>query len=172
VLVVLGAIGGGAWYVYGSRSSAATPPAVIVAPQAPTASPIAPDPMPVVPPAPRIEPEPAAPVARPDQAPRASAHGADTAKRRRDPDDGEAEAALVVDAEAALVRDDTATALGLTRSHAARFPTGAHAEERDRIAIEALVRLGNREPARAAAERFFTRYPHSIYRARLEGLVR
>jgi hypothetical protein len=172
-LVALGAIGGGAWYLHGSRGSAPdrdpTPSAAIVAPTASSTAPA-----PAAPP--RIEPEPvapiAAPVARPDQAARAPAHGADAANRRRDPDDGEAEGKLVVDAEAALVRDDAAAALGLTRSHAARFPTGAHAEERDRIAVEALVRLGNRAQASAAAERFFTRYPHSIYRARLEGLVR
>ncbi len=80
--------------------------------------------------------------------------------------------AVVVAAEAALVRNDAAAALTLTRQHGARFPVGAHAEERDRIAIEALVRLGRADRAHAAAGRFFTRYPRSIYRARLEGLLR
>jgi len=60
----------------------------------------------------------------------------------------------------------------LTREHRARFPDGAHAEERDRIAIEALVRLGGIDDARVAGDRFFSRYPQSIYRSRIEDLLR
>jgi len=85
---------------------------------------------------------------------------------------GDSETKLVVAAGAALVRDDAATALALTREHLAKFANGAHAEERDRIAIEALVRLGGRDRARAAADRFFMRYPQSIYRSRIEDLMR
>ena len=85
---------------------------------------------------------------------------------------GDSETKLVFAAGAALVRDDAETALALTREHLAQFPNGAHAEERDRIAIEALARLGRRDRARAAADRFFMRYPQSIYRSRIEGLVR
>jgi outer membrane protein assembly factor BamD (BamD/ComL family) len=86
--------------------------------------------------------------------------------------DSEAETKLVVAAGAALVRDNAEAALALTREHLARFPNGAHAEERDRIAIEALARLEGVERARAAADRFFLRYPQSIYRSRIESLLR
>jgi hypothetical protein len=86
--------------------------------------------------------------------------------------DSEAETKLVLTAGAALVRDDAETALALTREHFVVFPNGAHAEERDRIAIEALVRLGGLDDARTAAEQFFLRYPQSIYRSRIDGLLR
>jgi hypothetical protein len=85
--------------------------------------------------------------------------------------DRDAEAALVRAAQAALLRDDAANALALTRQHATRFAGGVHAEERDRIAIEALVRLGRTDDARAQAQRFFTHYPRSIYRPRIEALL-
>jgi len=93
-------------------------------------------------------------------------------RQPRGPGDSEAETKLVVAAGAALVANDAEAALALTREHLTRFPNGAHAEERDRIAIEALVRLGGLEGARAAADRFFTRYPQSVYRSRVESLVR
>ena len=166
VVVALGVAGGGVWYMQPRRAPA------IVAPEVRSAPAVAPDAAPVEPPAP-VEPAapvepPAAPAPAPPIAPPKRAPHAAPSK----PVDPEAEAALVVAAEAALVRNDAAAALTLTRQHAARFSTGAHAEERDRIAIEALVRLGRTDRAHAAAQRFFTRFPQSIYRARLEGLLR
>jgi hypothetical protein len=169
VIVALGVVGGGVWYVQPRRAEPRAP--AIVAPVAEVRSapaPLVPDAAPVEPPATSATPAPVPdppPLAAPKRAPHPSSAPSTPADR-------EAEAALVVAAEAALVRDDAAAALGLTRQHGARFPTGAHAEERERIAIEALVRLGRADRAHAAAQRFFTRYPRSIYRARLEGLLR
>jgi hypothetical protein len=99
-------------------------------------------------------------------------HPATSPRQKRGSGDSEAETKLVLTAGAALVRDDAGAALALTRQHLAQFPNGAHAEERDRIAIEALARLGGIDDARAAAGRFFIRYPQSIYRSRIETLLR
>jgi hypothetical protein len=147
-IAAVGLAGGGAWYVHASHAPApvVAPPIVVVPSQ-----PVAPAPPPMPPPEP-------APTPAHRSAPRTT--------------DAAAESALVTAAEDALVHGDPATALARAREHATRFPSGAHAEERDRIAIEALVRLGNSDTAHAAAEHFFTRYPHSIYRGRLETLLR
>jgi hypothetical protein len=153
-VVAAGLVGGGAWYLHDRAHVAQVAPAPA---REPVPVPEAPIP---APPAPTPE-LPQTPLALPAH-PRPSTPAVDPA----------AEAALVQSAEAALVGGDGANALALTREHATRFPAGAHAEERDRIAIEALVRLGRAGDAHAAAERFFARYPRSIYRARVEALLR
>src|SRR5262249_49810394 len=134
-LVAAGIVAGGVWVVH-DRSGATPsvpPPQTQVAVPTPPPEPvheIAPD----APPTSLALPEPPTP--------------------HHDDGDGNAEAALVQAAQAALLRDDAADALALTRRHAARFASGAHAEERDRIAIEALVRLGRLDDARAQAQKF------------------
>ena len=64
-----------------------------------------------------------------------------------------------------------ATALTLTAEHAARFPRGALGQEREVLAIQALVQLGRRDEARARAARFLAAFPGSAHRVRLEALV-
>jgi hypothetical protein len=180
VIVALGVIGGGGWYVRQIRDDARTHvetrPAIkldarqVPAPVAPRAPDHASDHGSdhasvenVVPrPSPTPSPDSASAPPRPTASPR----------QPRGSGDSEAETKLVVAAGAALVRDDAEAALALTREHLAQFPNGAHAEERDRIAIEALARLGGLDDARAAADRFFLRYPRSIYRSRIESLLR
>jgi hypothetical protein len=134
----------------------------------PAAAPRAPDPAWTEDVAPQPSPAPSLDVADPPPPPAT----VPKPKPKRGAGDGDAEAKLVLAAGTALVRDDAQTALALTRQHLARFPNGAHAEERDRIAIEALARLGRPDDARAAAGRFFVQYSESIYRARIEGLLR
>jgi hypothetical protein len=161
-LVALGLVGGGAWYLRASDRSAPGAPSAREAPR-PAASSAAP---PAVA-APAVESPasaeaPAVPGPAPQRPPGSIERLADRA----------GEAALVHAADAALRRGDAGGALTLAGEHARRFPAGAHAEERERIAIEALVRLGRSGQARAAAERFLARHPASIYRARIEELVR
>jgi hypothetical protein len=83
---------------------------------------------------------------------------------------GKSEAQLLEEARAAL-RSDPATALARCNEHAKRHPQGALVEERERIAIEAQQKLGRTAEARARANRFFTSFPNSTYRARLERLL-
>jgi hypothetical protein len=163
-IVAAGLVGSGAWVAYDRSRAAplASPPSPVqqTLPDAPPPQPareITPD-VPTMPDVPTTPDAPTTRLALPE--PRAPRHV-----------DRDAEAALVRAAQAALLRDDAANALALTRQHATRFASGAHAEERDRIAIEALVRLGRTDDARAQAQRFFTHYPRSIYRPRIEALL-
>jgi hypothetical protein len=54
----------------------------------------------------------------------------------------------------------------------ATFTSGALAEEREALAIEALAKLGRKEEARARAAAFHARYPKSPLGAHLRALVR
>lgn len=71
------------------------------------------------------------------------------------------ERALVTQARTALARGDAAASLDALDRHAATFPRGRLAEERDALRVTALARLGRRDEARAAAATFATRYPKS-----------
>ncbi|MEO5725804.1 MAG: hypothetical protein ABI134_21245 [Byssovorax sp.] len=64
-----------------------------------------------------------------------------------------------------------ARALDLVNRHAARFPGSALGQEREVLAIDALVRLGRSSEARARAAAFAARFPASAHLHRLEALV-
>lgn len=66
-----------------------------------------------------------------------------------------------------IVASAPARALQLTAEHALRYRDGVLAQEREVLAIDALMRLGRRELARARARSFAARYPDSAYRVRL-----
>jgi hypothetical protein len=58
-----------------------------------------------------------------------------------------------------VARSDPARALLLAQDGARKFPQGFFSQEREAIAIRALVSLGRTSEARARAERFLTAYP-------------
>jgi hypothetical protein len=62
-------------------------------------------------------------------------------------------------------------ALEATDQHHAQFRNGVFAQEREAIAIEALVRLGKPARARQRAKAFHSRYPNSAYARRLETIA-
>jgi hypothetical protein len=66
---------------------------------------------------------------------------------------------------------DPEEALALTGRHAARFPNGSLTQEREVLAIEALVRLHRIDQARARANAFFRDFPSSGHRRRVEALL-
>ncbi len=78
---------------------------------------------------------------------------------------------LLDPAHDALRSRDTARALDLAARHAEIYPSGAMAEEREAIIIEALLQLGHREAAQAGFDRFAARFPRSGYRSRLQRLL-
>ena len=84
--------------------------------------------------------------------------------------DGESEVALLQRAQAALGASP-AQALAITDEHQRRFRGGILGQEREVIAINALVRLGRSGEARSRATRFLTSYPRSAHRPRLEALL-
>jgi hypothetical protein len=81
----------------------------------------------------------------------------------------ETEVHLLQRAQSALGADPGA-ALALTVEHARRFPGGALGQERELIAVTALVALGRRPEAQARAASLLERFPASAYRGRLESL--
>ncbi|HRG99589.1 MAG TPA: hypothetical protein PLR99_25255, partial [Polyangiaceae bacterium] len=104
-------------------------------------------------------------------APRAPAPSALLAPRASaDVDDLAAEAALLRAAQDGL-RGDPTVALARASEHARRFPRGALTQEREAIAIEALVKLGRGAEARARADRFAKSFPGSTHQRRLDALV-
>jgi len=77
---------------------------------------------------------------------------------------------LIQQAQSALGADP-ARALSLAGQHAKRFPGGAFAQEREVIAIQALLKLGRSGEARSRAERFARAFPGSAHVRRLEVLL-
>ncbi|WP_437535221.1 hypothetical protein WME79_13340 [Sorangium sp. So ce726] len=69
----------------------------------------------------------------------------------------------LVDASRAALAQDPEAALAALERHQAEFPKGRLAEEREFIAIRALVRLGRADEARARAAAFLARYPSSSF---------
>jgi hypothetical protein len=93
----------------------------------------------------------------------AGANGAvDAASSARGGDDLAAERAALDVARTALGRGDGANALVACDDHARKFPRGALAEEREAIAVQALVLEHRPDDARARAERFRKTHPRSI----------
>lgn len=84
-------------------------------------------------------------------------------------DEAETEVQLLHRAQDALATD-AGSSLALTVEHARRFPAGALGQEREIIAIRALLALGRAAEARARAASLLERFPGSAYRGRLESL--
>jgi hypothetical protein len=72
------------------------------------------------------------------------------------------ERALLDGARAALERGEPEAALAATARHERRFPNGILAQEREAIAVRALLALGRAGAARTRADRFRARYPNSV----------
>jgi hypothetical protein len=85
-------------------------------------------------------------------------------------EDSETEIQLLQRAQDALGSAPT-RALDLVNRHAAKFPGSAFGQEREVLAIDALVRLGRHSEARARAASFAARFPTSAHLHRLEALV-
>ncbi len=105
-------------------------------------------------PSPAPVPPPAAPATDPPPATRPLDEGALLERARR------------------RVRTRPASAIRLLATHRARFPDGALAEEREALFVEALHARGRHDEARAALDRFRTRYPRSVHRVHLQSLFR
>ncbi len=112
-------------------------------------------------PAPLPEPPSAAQLDPPSRVPVPASETSETS---------ETEVSYLRRARAAL-KSDPAQALQLANGHPSRFPHGALDQEREIVAIDALVRLGRRSESRARANAFRARYPSSAHLTRLETLV-
>ena len=71
---------------------------------------------------------------------------------------------LVEAARRALAQGETGTALKLLKQHRQRFAAGQLAEERDALRVMSFAKQGRYGAAKTAAGRFFSRYPHSVFK--------
>ncbi|WP_437930242.1 hypothetical protein WMF37_13750 [Sorangium sp. So ce291] len=121
-------------------------------------------------PAPEVEaPRPAAPPAR-REAPRNTRPAAPAPAAPVDSDELLRESNLIDRARAAATQNPEA-ALSAVGEHQREFPAGRLAEEREYVAIRALMRLGRVDEARARADAFLARYPSTSYADRVHRAV-
>jgi hypothetical protein len=82
----------------------------------------------------------------------------------------ESELELLRRAQSAL-GSDPARALAIVGDHQRLHPRSAYGQEREVLAIEALVRLGRRSEAVARADRFAAAFPKSAHNRRIDALL-
>jgi hypothetical protein len=70
----------------------------------------------------------------------------------------------------ATLGSDPAQSLEITREHAKLFPLGQLSDERELIAVDALLRLGRRNEAWRRAAPRLAQAPESLYAKRLRQL--
>jgi hypothetical protein len=77
----------------------------------------------------------------------------------------------LLDRAAIVLERNPTEALRLADQHLAAFPAGALREEREIIAVEALLQLGRVDEARARGARFLQQYPTSTRRSLMEAML-
>lgn len=78
---------------------------------------------------------------------------------------------LIDHADTKLRSGDLTGALAVARDHEQRCPAGLLVQERERIAIEALAKLGRFDAARARAHTFEDRFPSSPHLRRVRQVI-
>jgi hypothetical protein len=81
------------------------------------------------------------------------------------------ERAIIEQARMASARQDPAGALSALSEHARIFPAGRLAEEREALAVGALVDLGRFAEARERGGRFKKRYPASVFLPAVDAVL-
>lgn len=81
------------------------------------------------------------------------------------------EQVLLDTARAALVSQRASDALSSLEHHARAFPSGELAEQREALAVQALVLSGDLAAARTRAAAFKKKYPQSVFLAGVEAAV-
>lgn len=152
VFAVLGAIGGAV--LLGRPSEAPVPPPPVMAPSVPASA---------------VTPESAPPPPAPSAALSASSTPS-VALPRASEDDPEAETLLLRRAQDSLASEPART-LALCREHARRFRRGLLVQEREVLAIDALIRLGRTTDATQRAQAFAAAHPSSPHRRRIDALL-
>jgi hypothetical protein len=83
-----------------------------------------------------------------------------------------AESAILDIARTAIARGEGDHALAAVDRHAAAFPHGSLREEREALAVKALVLAGRGDEARARAAKFRMAYPESLFLQAIESSLR
>jgi hypothetical protein len=79
------------------------------------------------------------------------------------------ERTLLDEARVAVEREDGIAALAATDEHARKYPHGVFVQEREAIAVRALLLLGRTDDARVRVDRFRERFPDSLLLPALES---
>lgn len=123
---------------------------------------------------PAVEPAPPSPSPEPSATPESDAGARSSPTRPKAlpsvAAEGPSELELLREAQR-LQASDPAAALVVVARHLRLFPSGILAQEREMVAIDALMRLGHGEAARARAATFLRRYPGSVHALRIRELV-
>jgi len=123
-------------------------------------------------PPPRPTPAIAPPAAPPPAATAPTTRSAPTPRTRSDARSSlAAEQVLLDDAQHALAAGAAPRALAALDRHAARYPKGLLAEEREAMAIRALVAAGDRAAARRRAAAFTAAWPASLFRGAVDAAL-
>ncbi|HEY8076140.1 MAG TPA: hypothetical protein VIF62_18570 [Labilithrix sp.] len=107
----------------------------------------------------------------PTESPSASASPTASAPPSAPVDSLAQERTILDPARIAIGRGDGARALDAVHNHEARFPTGKLSEEREAIAVQALVLAHRDADARARGARFLARWPGSVLRPAVEAAL-
>jgi ATP-dependent helicase YprA (DUF1998 family) len=110
------------------------------------------------------------PVVEPPRGDAAAPRSPGKASRANQPATLAAEQALLDEAQRALAGDAPA-AIAILERHAARFPRGLLAEEREAMTVRALVATGRRDEARRRAAAFVATWPSSLFRGSVEAAL-
>jgi hypothetical protein len=78
----------------------------------------------------------------------------------------------LIDRAQRVLAEQPAVARQWIEEHARRFPGGTFAQEREAIAIEALVGEGRLVEANARAAQFRSKFPESAYLRRVDAVLR
>jgi hypothetical protein len=178
-------LGGGGWYLASQSSSSEPAPAELqlAKPQDPVVHAVPPTPEPPVAPAATSDEQALPPIM---VKPRHLAHlrsrgsregdtvhptpvAAPTAEGATERSPGD-EFALLRAARQAI-EDRPERALALTSQHARLFPAGMLSQERETIAVEALVKLGRASQAQTRAHAFLAAHADSPYKSRVEAAL-
>lgn len=176
-IVAAGVISVGAVVATVTQREPVAPPApVVVAPPPVIATaPVIPPEEPVAPPPEVVEPAkpPPPPVVRPAvvRQPTPTPPPAEAKAAPPPPSSPDAELTALDDAIAAARAGRPAQALAAVEAHVASWPDSPLAQEREVIAIEALLSLGRRDDARARLTAFRSKWPTSTHLVRLESML-
>ncbi|MGV3626043.1 MAG: hypothetical protein ACO1OB_34860 [Archangium sp.] len=148
-LLTLG-LGGGVLLARREPAPVLQPPAPIVVVQEPVA--VEPPPAPVV----EVPPAPAPKVIKRVEVPPPATPSADE------------ELELI---QAAMAAPSAAQSLALVEQHVTKFPESTFAQEREVLAVKALMQAGRVDEAKARAEAFRVKWPTSPHLLRVESLI-
>jgi hypothetical protein len=123
------------------------------------------------PPALTTAPSPAPSIGTPQESPLGAASVPHSSTAKSHASQLSAERLILDEARAAIVQGDPRRGLDRLERHRRLFPNPLLAEERDALQVQALVKAGRYDEAKASAEAFRKRTPESIFLPMVEAAI-